>query len=73
MPPLPGPVGRRPPQPLVPLATGLMWIIVGVVILIWLTASWKYVAGIVAIGIGVLFARGGLAALIRQSNRRGDD
>jgi hypothetical protein len=50
-----------------------MWIIVGVVILIWLTASWKYVVGIVAIGIGVLFARGGLAALVRQAARRQSD
>jgi hypothetical protein len=62
----PGQVGRRPPVPGVPIMTGLMWIIVGVVILVWFTAGWKWAVGIVCIGVGLLFLRGGLVAYVRQ-------
>jgi hypothetical protein len=63
----PGQVGRRPPNPVVPLLTGVMWIIVGVVIVVWFDAGWRFVVGFVCIGVGGLFVRGGLAALIRRS------
>jgi len=63
-------VGRRPPQPLVPIVSGVMWIVVGIVVLVRFTAGWRYVVGIVAIGIGLLFLRGGAAALARQAERR---
>jgi hypothetical protein len=69
-PPL-GQVGRRPPQPAVPLLSGVMWIVVGIVIIVAFTAGWKYVAGIVCIGIGILFLRGGLVALARRDRPRG--
>lgn len=62
----PGQVGRRPPVPAVPIMSGLMWIVVGVVVLIWFTAGWKWAVGIVCIGVGLLFLRGGLAAYVRQ-------
>ncbi|HKA03804.1 MAG TPA: hypothetical protein VKD67_05725 [Acidimicrobiales bacterium] len=62
----PGQVGRRPPLPAVPIMSGLMWVVVGVVILVAFTASWKWIVGIVCIGVGLLFLRGGLAAYLRQ-------
>jgi hypothetical protein len=49
------------------MLAGVMWIVVGVVMLVAFTASWKWVAGIVCIGVGLLFLRGGLAAYVRQS------
>jgi hypothetical protein len=70
VPPTGGQVGRRPPQPFVPIITGLMWIAVGATALIWFDASWRYVVGIFAIGVGLLFLRGGLAAIVRQNERR---
>ena len=62
-------VGRRPPNPYVPMLTGAMWVVVGVIIVVSLTADWRWVAGIVCIGVGLLFLRGGVVALIRQDNR----
>jgi hypothetical protein len=62
----PGQVGRRPPAPAVPLLSGAMWIVVGIVMLFAFTASWKWIVGIVCIGVGLLFLRGGLAAYLRQ-------
>jgi hypothetical protein len=62
----PGQVGRRPPVPAVPLFSGVMWIVVGVVILVGFTAGWKWIVGILCIGVGLLFVRGGLAAYLRQ-------
>jgi hypothetical protein len=43
-----------------------MWVGVGVVILVALTANWKWVIGVVCIGVGLLFLRGGLTAYLRQ-------
>ena len=53
-------------MPAVPLFSGIMWIVVGVVILVGFTAGWKWIVGIVCIGVGLLFVRGGLAAYVRQ-------
>jgi hypothetical protein len=47
-----------------------MWIIVGIVALATFKASWKYVVGIFAIGVGLLFLRGGVVALVRQDDKR---
>jgi len=66
----PGQVGRRPPNPFIPVVSGLMWIVVGIVMMIVFSAGWRFIAGAVCIGVGLLFARGGLAAAVRQSNRR---
>jgi ABC-type siderophore export system fused ATPase/permease subunit len=54
----------------VPILAGAMWVVVGVVALLTFSASWRYVVGIVAIGVGLLFLRGGLTALVRQDDRR---
>ena len=53
-----------------PVLAGLMWLVVGIIALVTFTASWKYVVGIVAIGVGLLFLRGGITALVRQDARR---
>jgi len=53
-------------MPAVPVLTGLMWVCVGVVIMVWFTAGWKWIVGSVCVGIGLLFLRGGLAAYVRQ-------
>ena len=50
-----------------------MWIAVGIVALVTFTASWKTIAGVVAIGVGVLFLRGGIMAFARQGARRSSD
>jgi len=62
-----GEVGRRPGSPTVPLMTGLMWVAVGIVILVTFSAGWRFVVGVVCIGVGGLFLRGGLAAIVRRS------
>jgi hypothetical protein len=62
-----GQVGRRPGSPSMPLIIGVMWVAVGVVILVTFTASWRFIVGIVCIGVGGLFIRGGLAAIVRRS------
>ena len=62
-------IGRRPPNPSVPMLSGLMWVVVGVVILVAFRASWHVVVGIVCIGIGALFVRGGVVAARRQTRR----
>jgi hypothetical protein len=49
------------------MVTGVMWIVVGIVMMATFTASWKFVVGAVCIGIGGLFLRGGLASFIRQN------
>jgi hypothetical protein len=63
-------VGRRPPQPMVPIVSGVMWIVVGIVVLVSFHAGFKFVIGIFAIGVGLLFLRGGLTAAARQQQRR---
>jgi hypothetical protein len=52
--------------PAVPILSGVMWIVVGIVIIVGFTAAWKFAVGIVCIGVGLLFLRGGLAAYVRQ-------
>jgi hypothetical protein len=49
------------------MLTGLMWVVVGVVIMVSFRAGWRYVVGAVSIGIGALFLRGGLTALSRRA------
>jgi hypothetical protein len=62
-----GQVGRRPSPPLVPLLSGTMWIIVGIAMFVVLTAGWRFIVGGVCIGVGLLFVRGGLVAIVRRS------
>ena len=46
-----------------------MWLTVGIVILVGVSASWHIVPGIFAIGIGLYFLRGAAASLVRRDNR----
>jgi len=65
----PGQVGRRPSQPGFLLAVAAMWIIVGVMILVWVHAGWRIVPAVVAIGIGLFFLRGAAATVLRRQGR----
>jgi hypothetical protein len=47
-----------------------MWVIVGVAILVGFHAGWKWAVGLVCIGIGLLFMRGGLVAVVRRDHHR---
>jgi len=62
-------VGRRPPNPTVPLLSGLMWLVVGLVMLFAFTASWHIAVGIACIGVGGFFLRGAIIAARRQTRR----
>lgn len=44
-----------------------MWIAVGIIMMVSLSAGWRFLVGAVCIGVGLLFVRGGLAAIVRQS------
>jgi hypothetical protein len=65
-----GQPGRRPSRPGLLLLVALMWITVGVVVLTSVSASWRIVPGIVAIGFGLLFLRGAAATVARRSAPR---
>jgi hypothetical protein len=64
-----GQVGRRPSSPVWLLTIAVAWIACGIVALVALDASWKFVPGIVFIGIGLFFLRGAAATIVRHSER----
>ena len=67
-------VGRRPSRPGFLFLLAAMWIAVGGVAMVVLTASWKYIPGIVFIGIGLFYLRAALATVARHEDRLdGDD
>jgi hypothetical protein len=68
-----GQVGKRPSSPTNLLLLGLAWIVCGVLALVTLKASWKFIPGVVMIGIGLLFLRGGFTSVARRERRDGDD
>jgi hypothetical protein len=59
-------VGRRPSPPGLLFAIAGMWIAVGIIALVALSATWKLIPGIVFIGIGLLYLRGGLTTVARR-------
>jgi hypothetical protein len=48
---------------------GLMWLAVGVLVLLTFTATWRYIPGIVSLGIGLMFIRGAGATVLRREHR----
>jgi len=62
-------VGRRPSNPAFLLLLGVLWIAVGIVIMVAATFSWRFVLGIVAVGIGLFFLRGAGATVVRRDQR----
>ena len=62
-------VGRRPSSPAMLFAIAAMWIVVGVIALVVLSASWKLIPGVVFIGVGLLYLRGALATVARRGER----
>jgi hypothetical protein len=65
----PGQVGRRPSRPGFLALVGIMWIVVGIIELFALSASWRFVPGILFLGIGVLFLRGAAVTITRHEDR----
>jgi hypothetical protein len=59
-------VGRRPSPPGLLFAIAGLWIGVGIIALVALSASWKLIPGVVFIGIGLLYLRGGLTTVARR-------
>jgi hypothetical protein len=66
-------VGKRPSPPANLILIGLAWVACGVVAFASLSASWKIIPGVVFIGIGLLFLRGGFTAAARQERRHDDE
>lgn len=52
------------------MVVGVMWLAVGLVILLTLRAPWRFIPGIVSLGIGLMFLRGGAATVLRREHRR---
>ena len=59
-------VGRRPSSPWLLLVISVMWLAAGIYLLFELHRSWKLIAGIAFIGIGLLYLRGAAATLLRR-------
>jgi hypothetical protein len=62
-------VGRHPSPPLLLFAIAAMWILVGVIALVALSATWRLIPGIVFIGLGLLYLRGALTTVARRGER----
>jgi len=52
------------------LLVAAMWLAVGVIMIVTLSATWRFVPGIVSIGIGLMFLRGAGATELRREHRR---
>jgi hypothetical protein len=69
----PSEIGRRPSSPAFLLVVALMWIAVGIIAIASLSAWWKFVPGILFVGIGLLFLRGASATVVRRDRRQSDE
>jgi hypothetical protein len=65
----PAQVGKRPSNPGFLLVLGVLWFGAGIVALIALHVAWRLVPGIVFIGIGSFYLRGGIVAANRRQRR----
>jgi hypothetical protein len=65
-------VGRRPSSPAFLVVVGLMWVAAGIIAIASLSAGWKFVPGILFIGIGLFFLRGAGATVARREQRQSD-
>ena len=52
-------------------ATGIAWIVCGVVALTTLTATWKFIPAIFFIGVGLLWMRGAAVTFARHERGTG--
>ena len=59
-------VGRQPSSLGLLVGIAGAWIVVGIVIMVTFSAGWRFIPGIVAIGIGLLFLRGAAATVVRR-------
>ena len=67
-----GQVGKRPSSPKFLLAVAVAWIACGIAAFFLFSASWRYVVGVVFIGIGLYWLRGALATVARHDERLGE-
>ena len=51
------------------MVVAAMWIVFGVLMMVGLHASWRFVPGIVSIGIGLLYLRAAAATVVRRQDR----
>jgi hypothetical protein len=65
-------IGKRPTSPFRLLATGIVWIVCGIIALTSLSASWKFIPAIFFIGVGLLWLRGAAVTLSRHERRSGE-
>jgi len=65
-------IGRRPSRPGMLFLIAAMWIACGVISLVVLKATWKYIPGVVFIGIGLFYLRGALGTVARHEERLSD-
>jgi hypothetical protein len=65
-------IGKRPSRPGLLFLIAAMWIACGVVAILVLKASWKFIPGVVFIGIGLFYLRGTLGTIARHEERLGD-
>jgi len=62
-------VGRRPSPPALLFAIAAAWIAAGVIAIVTLSASWRFVPGIVFTGFGLLYLRAALTTVARRGER----
>jgi hypothetical protein len=62
-------IGRRPSKPGFLFAIAAVWIVCGVVALVSLKANWKFIPGLVFIGIGLFYLRGAFGTVARHEER----
>ncbi len=62
-------IGRRPSNPAFLLLVGVLWLAVGVSVMVAEKFAWRFIVGIVAIGIGLFFVRGAGATVVRRERR----
>ena len=65
-------IGKRPSSPFRLLATGIVWIVCGIIALTSLSASWKFIPAVFFIGVGLLWLRGAALTLSRHERRSGE-
>ena len=63
--------GRRPTHPGLLAAVSACWLAAGIVELVVLEASWRFVPGIVFLGLGLLYLRAAALSVLRRNRPSG--
>ncbi len=62
-------VGKRPSSPAFLFGVSGLWIAAGALIWYSMSATWKLIPAIFAIGVGLFFLRGALQTVVRHDER----